>query len=128
VEPIDRPFRLTWDFCIVWVLLEIPTLLLISTGHWEADQPWYSKCAFLIVIPFIVTFILYGPIMFTRQIICSGSRGRFVLRVYLSIVLMATLFFGGLFIFGHHKNISERCVFAATAAAILYLHCRIDEK
>jgi hypothetical protein len=66
--------------------------------------------------------------MFIRQIMYSGSRGRFVLRVYFSIILMAALFFGGLSIFGHHKNISEGWVFAAAAVAILYLHWRIDQK
>ena len=118
----------TWDFCIVWALLEIPTLLLVSTSYWEADQPWYSKCAFLIVVPFIGTFILYGPIMFIRQIMHSGSRGRFVLRVYLLIVLLVALFFGGLLIFGHHKDILGGWGFVTAGVATYYLHRRIDGK
>jgi hypothetical protein len=64
--------------------------------------------------------------MFTRQIIRSGSRGRFVLRVYLSIVLMLALFFGSLFVFGHHKDISGGCAFVTAAAATLYLQRRIE--
>jgi hypothetical protein len=107
VEPIDRPFRFTWDFRVVWVLLEIPTFPLVLKSHWGTDQPLYSKCAFLIVVPFIGTFILYGPIMFIRQIVRSGSRGRFVLRVYLSIILMVALFFGGLFFLAITKIYQE---------------------
>jgi hypothetical protein len=66
--------------------------------------------------------------MFIRQIIGSGSRGRFVLRIYLSIVLMVALLFGCVFILGHHKDISSVWGGIAALTATLYLHSRIDKK
>ena len=35
MNTIDRPFRFTWDFCVVWVLLVVPPLivLVVSLVH-----------------------------------------------------------------------------------------------
>src|SRR5580692_12362965 len=105
MEPIDQPFRFTWDFCVVWALLTVPTLIMVLSGRWDIE-PWYSKAAFLVVVPFIATFVVYGPVLFVRQIIRSGSRGWFVTRVFLSILLVLVLFFVVLYFFGHGRDVS----------------------
>ena len=84
MEEIDKPFRPHLDFVIVWVLLTIPGVRYAF--RWIQD-PWYSVVAFALVVPFIATFFLYGPVLLVRQILRSGARGRFVARVFLSIVV-----------------------------------------
>jgi hypothetical protein len=125
MEPIDKPFRFSWDFCLVWALLAITIIFLT----WRSDLgPWYSHVAFIIVVPFIATFFVYGPVLFARQIIRSGSRGWFVARAFLSILLVLILFFIGLYIFGHGENISSLWGFIAAGIATFYLHWRTDQK
>jgi hypothetical protein len=100
MEEIDRPFRPQWDFLVVWAFLTLGAVLyqVIYHGRYiDEGDPWWSKIAFLIVVPLIATFFVYGPILFIRQIVRSGARGRFVFRAWLTV-----------------------CVSIAIAAAVLY--------
>ena len=124
MEPIDRPFRFTWDFCVVWALLLVP--ILIFARRWDMG-PWYSYCAFIIVVPFIATFFVYGPVLLVRQMFRSGSRGWFVARVFVTIVLVVALFFSILTFVGHGKDISSLWAFVVAGAASAYLHWRTDK-
>jgi hypothetical protein len=125
MQPIDKPFRFTWDFCLVWMLLAVAILFL--SWRWDIG-PWYSHVAFIIAVPFIATFFIYGPVLLMRQIIRSGSRGWFVARAFLSVLLMLTLFFIGLHIFGHGKDISGLWGGIIACAATVYLQWRTDPK
>jgi len=125
MQPIDRPFRFTWDFCVVWALLLV-TILILS-HQWDLG-PWYSHCAFIIVVPFIATFFVYGPVLLLRQIIRSGSRGWFVARVFVTTVLVIALFFGCLRVLGHGKDISGLWPLIVAGIASAYLDWRIKEK
>jgi hypothetical protein len=128
MEPIDQPFRFTWDFCVVWALLTVPALIFVLSGRWDIG-PWYSDTAFIIVVPFIATFFVYGPVLFVRQIIQSGSHGRLVLRVFLSIVLVAALLFGGLYFSGFYTEWRARLLAGIfTAAATVYLSWRTEKR
>jgi hypothetical protein len=79
-------------------------------------------------VSLFATFLIYGPVLLVRQIIRSGSRGWFVARVLLSILLVTVLFFVGLYISGHGKDVSSLWGFIAAGAATFYLHWRTDEK
>ena len=122
MHTIDRPFRFTWDFCIVWMLLAVPTFLLTLRHDFG---PWYSQAALLVVAPLFATFVLYGPVLLFRQVTRSGSRGRFVARLFLSIVFVAALFLGGLLPSGFYTE-GRANIFASVfiIAAIVYLHWR----
>ena len=111
------------DFGVVWALLAVPTFFLIR----PADiGPWYSETAALILLPLFATFVLYGPVLLARQIICSGSHGWFVARVLLSIVMFALLLFGGLFLSGKYTETGARLLaFVFSAFATAYLHWRL---
>jgi hypothetical protein len=123
MQPIDRPFRFTLDFIVVWVLLAVPTFLLLR----HADiGPWYSQLAALILLPLFATFVLYGPVLLTRQIFRSGSRGGFVGRVFLSILLFAVLVFGGLWVSGYYTELRAQIMaFVFSSVATAYLHLRL---
>ena len=124
MQAIDRPFRFTWDFCIVWALLVVPAFLL--TRRHDVG-PWYSEGAFLILVPLIATFVLYGPVLLVRQVVRSGSRGWFVARAFLSIVLTAALLLGGMLISGFYTESRARIFsFVFTAAATVYLSWRLE--
>ena len=123
MQTIDRPFRFTLDFCVVWALLTVPAFLL--TRRMDIG-PWYSDCAFLIVVPLFATFALYGPGLLMRQFVRSGSRGWFVARVFLSVVLVAILLFGGLLVSGFYTESRSRILaFVFMAAATVYLNWRL---
>lgn len=125
MEPIDKPFRFTWDFCGVWGALAV--VVYLATNRLDLG-PWYSHVAFIIVVPLFATFFVYGPVLFVRQIIKSGSRGRFVARVFVTIVLVTALFFGALQFMGHEKDISGLWPALVAGVAIAYLHWRIDDR
>ena len=123
MKPIDRPFRFTLDFCVVWALLAVPAFLFIR----PADiGPWYSEVAALILLPLFATFVLYGPVLLARQMIRSGSHGWFVARVLLSILLFATLLLGGLWLSERYTETRARYLaFILSAFATAYLHWRL---
>jgi hypothetical protein len=124
MEPIDKPFRFTWDFCVVWALLAVAIFFLAR--QWDLG-PWYSRCAFLIVVPFIATFFIYGPVLLVRQIIRAGSYGWFVAQVFITTVLVIALFFACLYVFGQRNDISSLWGGVAAFLAVTYLHHRLRQ-
>jgi hypothetical protein len=125
MQPIDRSFRFTVDFCVVWALLAVPVFILTRRSDWG---PWYSFAGILILLPLFATFALYGPILLMRQVISSGSRGRFVLQTFLSIVLVAALLLVGLYFSGYYSEDRARMLaFLFTAMATAYLNWRLEK-
>ena len=119
MQPIDQPFRLTRDFCVVWTLLLVPAFFLTRSRD---IGPWYSQAAMLILAPLFAAFLVYGPVLLARQVIRSGSRGWFVARLFLSIILTAALLLGLLLISGFYTETRAHIfAFAFTAAATAYL-------
>jgi hypothetical protein len=125
MQPIDRPFRFTLDFCIVWALLAVPTFLL--TRHSDFVSPWYSYAGVLILLPLFAAFVLYGPVLLVRQIIRSGSRGSFVMRIFISLLLVAVLIFGGLYLSGFYTESRARLLaFIFAGVATIFLSWRSE--
>ena len=126
MEPIDQQFRFSLDFCFVWLLFVVPSYLLLRhSDMWSARWDDYIVLLFLSLF---FTFVVYGPVLLVRQIIRSGSRGWFVTRVLVSILLVTILFFVGLYISGHGENVSSLWAFIVAGAANFYLHWRTDER
>jgi hypothetical protein len=125
MQPIDQPFRPTWDFCVAWVLLALATFAM--THQMIADETWYAYCAILILLSLFATIILYGPVLLARQIIRSGSRGWFVARVLVSVLLAAVLFAAIMFYTGHGDHASWWSG-SAGFIAIAYLHWRLRDE
>ncbi len=123
MQPIDRPFRFTLDFCVVWALLAVPTFFLV---HGADIGPWYSETAALVVVSLFASFVLYGPVLLARQVIRSGSHGWFVARVLLSILIFVVLVLGGLWLSGAYTEAKARYLaFGLSAFATVYLHWRL---
>jgi hypothetical protein len=125
MKPIDRPFRFTLDFCLVWLTLAVPIYFL--TRVWDTLHTAWSHCILLVLVSFFATFFVYGPVLLVRQIISSGSRGWFVARVFVTIVLVIALFFSVLTFLGHGKDISSLWAFVVAGVAGAYLHWRANE-
>jgi hypothetical protein len=123
MQPIDRPFRFTRDFIVVWALLAVPVFLLM---HRSDFGPWYSFCNILILLPLFAAFVLYGPVLLARQIIRSGSRGWFVACVLISVLLVTALFFVGLYVSGRGKDVSGIWGGVAACVATIYLSWRLE--
>jgi hypothetical protein len=127
MQPVDKPFRFTGDFCVVWALLVVPTFLL--TRHSDFVSPWYSYASVLILLPLFAAFALYGPVLLVRQIFRSGSRGWFVARMFFAILLVAVLLFGGLFLSGYYTEGRARILaFFFAAAATMFLSWRTEPR
>jgi len=121
---IDRPFRFTWDFCVVWLLLVLPTFVLTRSQDFG---PWYSRAAVLILLPMFATFVLYGPVLLVRQVIGSGSRGWLVARVLVSIISVGALLLGGLLLSGFYTQTRARIIaFVFIIVATIYLHWKLE--
>jgi ABC-type multidrug transport system permease subunit len=121
MQPIDRPFRFTPDFCVVWALLALPAFFLIRGSD---SGPGYSQAAAVILLSLFATILVYGPVLLARQIVHSGRRGWFVLRVLLSILFAVFLFAGVLIITGQVEHIWSGIV---AFVAIVYLHWRLRQ-
>ena len=107
----------------MWALLVVPAFVLT---HRSDLGPWYSYCGVLILLPLFATFALYGPVLLARQIIRAGSRGWFVARVFFSVIVVAALLFGGLYISGFYtRGDAGILAFLFTAAATVYLNWRL---
>jgi len=126
MQPIDRPFRFSLDFCVVWALLAVPTYLL--TRQWGLWDSIWTHCVFLALLSLFETFVLYGSVMLVCQIKQSGSRGRLVARVFLSILLAVAILFAGLVMSGHYTSDSLGIVaFLVSGMAGAYLHWKTDK-
>jgi hypothetical protein len=124
MQPIDRPFRFTLDFCVVWALLAVPAFFMIRTAD---IGPWISKVAALIVLSLFATFVIYGPVLLARVIIRSGSHGWFVARVLVSILLAVGVYAAILFFTGHADTVPWRTG-VLSCIAIAYLHWRLGHE
>jgi hypothetical protein len=109
----------------VWALFGLGTLWL--TRGMQRDEGWFAYPAIVILVSLFSTIILYGPVLLARQIIRSGSRGWFVLRVLISTFLGLALFCAILFFTGHGNNSSEMWSGLAIAGAMTYLHWRLRD-
>jgi hypothetical protein len=123
MKPIDKPFRFTLDFAVVWLLLAVPAFFLIRRTD---IGPWYSQTAALVLLSMFAAFVLYGPVLLAREIVRSGARGWFVLRVLVSVLLVATLFAAILLVTGHHEH-AAYWTGTASFVATMYLHWRLSE-
>jgi len=85
MEEIDKPFRPTKSFMVVWALL-IAVVLIYHKALIDTTLPWYSTVSFIVLVPFIATFLVWGPVMLLCQVRSSGPRGRFVFRMWLLTV------------------------------------------
>jgi len=125
MQEIDRPFRPSKGFCVVWALLLVATIILV--GRVDVG-PWYSVVALMILTPTFATFLLYGPFLLSRQVLRSGSRGIFVARVFLSIMGVAAILFGGLLGSGYYTETRAQILgFAFTVVATVYLNWQLDK-
>jgi hypothetical protein len=105
-------------------LLLAPTLYFLP--RWKGQQG-YEHYLLVVFVALFATFFLYGPVLLARQIISSGSRGWFVARLFISIIMVAVLLLGGMYWFGLYTE-SRGHVFALlfTAVAIFYLQWRTE--
>jgi hypothetical protein len=126
MDAVDRPFRFTWDFCLVWALLAVPVNSLAR--HFDLN-PWYSVRAFTIVGSLFAVFIVYGPVLFMRQVIRSGSRGWFVFRTLLAIVVTTAMLLAVLIVSGYYTEVSGHFLaFVFAAAATAFLSWRTEKR
>src|SRR5438093_684691 len=107
---IDKPFRISGRFAMVWACLAGAVgLLVFRRNHGAA----YEKVIITVLGSLYVTFCLYGPILLARQIIKSGGRGVFVLQVLLTIFLGVALVFGAL-VLTNHGNVPYEAIVLVT--------------
>ena len=107
---IDKPFRLTPRFAVVWGLLAAPVAFLAFRYY---DGPAYQKVALTIVGSLYATFCFYGPILLARQAAKSGGRGWFVLQVAVTVVLGVGLLFA-VIAFANHGAVPDGAVALVT--------------
>src|SRR5271168_4969164 len=128
MQPIDKPFRFTFDFCIVWALLAVPVFLLAR--HSDFVSPWYTYAGLLILLSLFAAFVLYGPVLLVRQVTRSGSRGFIVMRIFISLLLVAVLIFGGIvfirFLHGEPGTFGRVCFCIFVGVATTFLSWRSE--
>ncbi|MCX7007850.1 MAG: hypothetical protein NTY53_11495 [Kiritimatiellaeota bacterium] len=123
MEEIDKPFRLSADFVVAWILIAIATCLI--THPWKFDLPLYSIISYVLVVPFLFTFVIYGPVLLMRQVLRSGRRGWFVGGVFLQIIVAIGCLLGVMEYFGLARKIHGALF---SGLAVIYLNYQIYRK
>jgi hypothetical protein len=91
--------------------------------------PWYSEAALLIVIPFLLTFVVYGPVMFLQAAMASGARGYFVAQVLARVLATALVLFGGLLLSGlYTEDRAGQLGGVFVAVALVYVNFKLRRK
>jgi hypothetical protein len=110
---LDKPFKLSLDFWVAYVLFSLPTLWF--TKPWAWDLPIISKVAGVLFFPFATAIVCYCPILFTLAIVRGGSRERKIGVTFLSAVAGVTLFLGIAWIYYGFQPLPH--IFAAVSAS-----------
>lgn len=127
MNPIDQEFRPKRDFFVAWFLIAIAAVII--GRPWSFDLPWFSKVAWILAVPFILTFFIYGPVLLVREFIHSGTRGWLVFKTFLAVILGAGLILGVLHLAGLQGSAFGQMVKAGvTAIAIIVLDARIERR
>lgn len=120
---IDKPFRFTWDFCVVWLVFFVVAFyeLPASKGAHGYEHPLASA-----LVSLFATFLIYGPVLLVRQIIRSGSRGWFVARVFLSVLVVLFVAAGVFYFTGYTPERGHVFGLVAGFGSIAFLHWRLE--
>jgi hypothetical protein len=97
---IDKPFRISRRFAIVWACLGVSVGVLVFRRY---HGMLYEKLIVTLLGSLYATFCLYGPILLARQVIRSGGRGWFVLQVLFTIIVGLVLIFGVIALANHGR-------------------------
>jgi hypothetical protein len=116
---LDKPFRLSLDFWIAYVLLSWPTLWF--TKPWAWDLPVISKIAGLVFLPFAVAIVCYCPVLFMLAIASGGSNERKVARRFFEAVVGVTLFLSTAWIVYGFQPLPSATGAICAFVAVLYL-------
>src|SRR5260221_6159303 len=98
---IDKPFRISRRFALVWTCLAGAVGLVVFRRYHGAI---YEKVSVTLLGSLYATFCLYGPILLARQVFKSGGRGWFVLQIAVTIVFGLALVFAA-FAITNHGNV-----------------------
>ena len=120
---VDKPFRFTWDFCVVWALCLVGALYVLP--HFKGAH-LYERYLLALLVSLFATFLLYGPVLLARQIIASGSRGGFVARVFVSVLLVICVSAGAFYFIPYTPWRGHVFAFAVALVATFYLQWRLD--
>jgi hypothetical protein len=83
----------------------------------------------VIGLPLVTSLALYGPVLLSRHIVHSSVPGWFMIRILLSILVLAGLFFAVVWFSGNNLQLHETIVvFAALQVGVVYLHWRLKNK
>lgn len=124
---IDERFIPKRDFFVAWALIAVA--LACYARPWTFALPWYSIAAFILVVPFILTFFIYGPILFLKQVVRSGARGWFVFRIFISVTFFSCLAIWGLVeTLGFNASQARLVAIPFLIAAIIYLNRRMEDR
>jgi hypothetical protein len=119
LQAIDQPFRITKGFLVTWALLLVVGLLFsirVDVG------PWYSELGFLLFVPFLLTFAVFGPVSFWKAVLISGSRGRQVLLALVVVLALVGISIGVLLWSGQYTEKRARfAVLGIVPLANVYL-------
>jgi hypothetical protein len=105
----------------------MPTFLLVQ--KYVAGSYWYSNFALAIIVSLFLDFLLYGPVLLLRQIRSSGTRGYFMLRVVVSVLMfiviaVAVMYFGNLS--SKEEGWARFAILSIAAVASFYVNYRIS--
>ena len=106
MKPIEKQYRFTWDFYILWILIALGIILIAKP--WQFDMHIVSKVAVTIGMPFILAIVLHTFIHFIIAIVQSGSYGFLVLYRFLIFLFSMGLIFGVLLITGLYTESRAR--------------------
>jgi hypothetical protein len=120
---LEKPFRLTKEFFIAYLVLVLPTLWLLRPWDWEL--PIVSRLAGIIFLPFAVTIVFYCPALFIVWAFGDGPLGRRVLLTFLITLTAAGVAIYILWANGHFQSFDSGLDLIVAEIVLLILHLRL---
>ncbi|MBC2593090.1 hypothetical protein H5P28_02335 [Ruficoccus amylovorans] len=120
---LEKPFRLTKEFFIAWLVLALPTLWLVRPWDWEL--PLYSRLAGMVFLPFAVTIVFYCPALFILWALGDGPQGRRVLLTFLIVMVAAGVTTAVLAVNGTFDSFSQSWNLLVAEIVLLILYLRL---
>ena len=120
---LEKPFRLTKEFFIAYLVLALPTLWLLHPWDWEL--PIISRFAGIVFLPFAVTIVFYCPALFIVWAFGDGLVGRRVLLTFLITLTAAGIVIYILWANGHFQSFDRGLDLIVAEIVVLILHLRL---
>jgi len=85
-------------------------------------MPLISVIASCVALPFLVTLFTYCPVVFVKRAIESGDHGRFMLKIFLLVMLGNMILLATIYFLGYIEHVRSWIVLPLVTCSLLIIY------